>query len=325
MQDKMASRSRALDLLYQVLFRVWVPIFGWSVTRLPLGLLYRIGDRVMLLFLALNPRYRRALHHNFSRILGEREDAPRVRETARAMARHLARYWIDFFYWSERGGEAAQGAVVGVENRDALARCLAGGRGALLLTAHLGNWEMGGLLLERSGVEVAVVYVPDRFKALEAFRSRYRRRAGVTEIPLRSDPLAPLPVLRVLRSGGVVAVQGDRDFDNTGHPVPFFGETAWFPRGPARLALISGAPILPVFILREKDGPRAGSGGFRVHFFDPIEPVGDARSPEALDAIVRRTAGIIEAMVRSHPEQWYCFYPFWDDPSRRRQAPIAVT
>jgi len=316
MQAKMASRSRLLNGAYRRLLQVLMPLFGLLARSLPLGLLYAIGRPIIGAFLLLRPKYERSLRSNLSQILGESEASPAVRSLARRVAQNHGRYSIDFFYWSERGGAAARAAVSGVENLAAMERCLASGRGCVFLTAHLGNWEMGGLLLGDRAREVAVVYVPDRFERVEEYRSRYRRRAGLTEIPVASDAFSALPALRILRSGGVVAVQGDRDFNDSGTAQEFFGRPAFFPRGPAMLALLSGAPILPVFILRMPDAGRAGSGGFRIVFFDPIEPRGDARDEGAVEAIVAETASAIETMVRDHPDQWYCFYPFWDDPTR---------
>jgi KDO2-lipid IV(A) lauroyltransferase len=133
---------------------------------------------------------------------------------------------------------------------------------------------------------------------------------------MTNDPLSALGALRVLRSGGVVAVQGDRDFNDSGIPVPFFGRMAWFPKGPAVLSLISRSPILPVFILRAEDGNGAGSGGFRVIVCDPVEPAGESGDEAAVERIVRQCVAIMECVIRAHPDQWYCFYPFWDDPSR---------
>src|SRR5947208_1235737 len=89
------------------------------------------------------------------------------------------------------------------------------------------GWSVRHLPLGGRAGEIAVVYVPDRFEIIEAYRSAYRRRAGVTEIPVTNGPFSALGALRVLRSGGVVAVQGDRDFNDSGLALPFFGRTAW--------------------------------------------------------------------------------------------------
>jgi lauroyl/myristoyl acyltransferase len=324
MQSKMASRSRWLNRFYQALLRVFIPLLRAIAKVLPLRLGYGAGRLVVMFFLLVRPKYLRALRANLAQILDESPGSKRVSRLARRSALNHARYWIDFFHWSERGSERASGAIRSIENESAFELCMGSGRGCILLTAHLGNWEMGGLLLGHRASEVAIIYVPDRFEAVEACRSFYRTRTGLTEIPLTNDPLSVLPALRILRSGGAVAVQGDRDFDNKGLPVPFFGREAYFPRGPAMLSLLSGAPILPVFILRLEDGAGAGSGGFRIVFLDPIEPMGDARDDQAVRSLVGHTVGAIETMVKEHPEQWYCFYPFWNDPTRvesRRESP----
>lgn len=305
--------------------RVLWPVVCGSPRVLPLGVLYAIGWSVIHLFLLLRPKYLRALRSNLSQILGEPDDSLRVRRLAKRVAVNHARYWIDFLYWSQRDPREARAAVRTVENLPAVERCLGSGRGCIILTAHLGNWEMGGLLLGDDAARVAVVYVPDRFDVVESYRSLFRQRTGLIEIPLTGDALTALPVLRVLRSGGAVAVQGDRDFNDSGISVSFFGKSTYFPRGPATLALIAKVPILPAFILREEDTAGAGSGGFRVIFADPIEPVGNPRDEDAIRPLVAKTAEVIERVVREHPDQWYCFYPFWDDATRDRGAPRRTT
>jgi len=110
-----------------------------------------------------------------------------------------------------------------------------------------------------------------------------------------------------------VAMQGDRDFNNTGIAVPFFGREAYFPRGPFRVAMATEATALPAFIVRVPDGR------YRAIIEDPLPIDRDGDREAALRRNVERYVAILERYVRQYPEQWYCFYPFWDDPSR--QAP----
>ena len=326
----MASRNRLLNRFYRNLLGTAFPVAVWSCRHLPARVLDLAIRAIIATFMLLRPKYGRAVRSNYARILDASQDSPRVRALARRMMLNHMRYWAEFFYWSGRGAEAARAAILEVRNQQALDGCIASGRGCLVLTAHLGNWEMGGLLLEDRAREVAVVYVPDRFEVIESYRSRYRRLARVTEIPIGDNAFSALPVIRVLRSGGVVAVQGDRDFDDSGVPVPFFGKPARFPRGPVVLAMMAKVPILPVFILQSEEKSR---GGFRIVFFDPIEPQGDPRDLPAVDAVVARIAATIESIVREAPAQWYCFYPFWEDTAAippaadqsRRVAPTAAT
>ncbi len=132
--------------------------------------------------------------------------------------------------------------------------------------------------------------------------------AGVTEIPIDKSFLATLAVMRALESNSIVAMQGDREFNNTG---PFFGRDAFFPRGPLRVAMATEAAVLPAFIVRVREGR------YRAVVEKPlsIERGGDREA--ALRENLRRYVAILQRYVAASPEQWYCFYPFWDDPSRQ--------
>src|SRR2546422_8771705 len=129
MKAKMAPRSRFVNRVYQRFFSLWVPIFGWSVRHLPLWLLYALGRAVLRPFLLLRPKYEQAIRRNYAQILGESPDSTRVKALTRRMALNHGRYWIDFFYWSERDGELARQAISTVENLEALMRCSDSGRG----------------------------------------------------------------------------------------------------------------------------------------------------------------------------------------------------
>jgi len=162
---------------------------------------------------------------------------------------------------------------------------------------------------------IHVVLVPDIFPGVERERQRLHARAGVTEIPIDNTPIPTLAVMRALEKNGIVAMQGDRDFNNTGVSVPFFAKDAWFPRGPFRVAMATGAEVLPAFILRTEDGR------YRAIIEEPLEIERGGDRDEALRANLARYVAILERYVGAHPEQWYCFYPFWDDPSRASRAP----
>src|SRR5262249_55567826 len=177
----------------------WVPAFGFLVRHAPMGFNYRIARGVARLFVLLRPKYERAIRGNLAQIFGEPEDSPRVRENARRMTFNHLRYWIDFFTWSECGAEAAQKQIRAIEGLDVLEACARGKNGMIALTAHLGNWELGGLLLGGHASELAVVYVPDRFELIEEYRSAYRRKAGVTEIAITDGPFSAVEAMPSLR------------------------------------------------------------------------------------------------------------------------------
>jgi KDO2-lipid IV(A) lauroyltransferase len=162
------------------------------------------------------------------------------------------------------------------------------------------------VLLKPLGVDLSVVYVRDQFEDVEASRALLRRATGVGEIPIRpQETLSSLPVLRALRENRLVALQGDRDFNDKGVPVEFFGEPVPFPTGPFHLALLTGAPLLPSFIVYTT-GQR-----FTIEVGEPIrlEPTGDRQADVArgLEQWVR----VLEAAVRRWPTQWYTFFDYW--------------
>ena len=200
-----------------------------------------------------------------------------------------------------------------VESVIGYSRIVAGrerGNGVILLTGHVGNWEIGGLMLAEMKQPIHVVLVPDIFPAVEKSRRELHERAGITEIRVDQSFAPTLAVLRALKANAIVAMQGDRDFNNTGIAVPFFGKEAFFPRGPLLMAMSTAATVLPAFIVRVPDGR------YRAIVEEPLEIVREGDRETALAENVRRYVAILERYVAANPEQWYCFYPFWEDPSR---------
>ena len=145
--------------------------------------------------------------------------------------------------------------------RDALAE----GRGVLLLTAHVGNWEAAGQLLTRLNVPITVTgfdkETPEIRKLLnDASRQNFRL------LPLTGGPTDAIPLVAALRRGEVVAMLGDRAYGSPAAGIPFFGGTAAFPIGAYVMASIAGAPLMHVFSLRES------GGHYRFFGFPPQHP-----------------------------------------------------
>ena len=203
---------------------------------------------------ALRPKYLRAAGANLAIILGLPASSAEVRAKAWAMVDSHFAAWVDFLQFATREREAAARLVEGVVGYSHIVEGRLAGKGVLLLTAHLGNWEVGGLMLAQMKQPIHVVLVPDIFPGVERQRRRLHEASGVTEIRVDRSFVPTLSVLRALSGNGIVAMQGDRDFDNTGVAVPFFGREAFFPRGPLRVAMASGATVLPAFIVRMPDG-----------------------------------------------------------------------
>jgi len=316
-QEKMASRSRVVRALASATSHVWFPASLLFARSLPRRVGTPLARGVGGAYFRLRPKYLKAVQANLSVILGEAPDSETVRRAAAEMVRGHSSAWFDFLAFASRPPQESAMLVESVVGFSRLVEGRLEGKGVLLVTAHLGNWEIGGLMLAQVKQPIHVVLVPDMFSGVESVRRRLHARAGVTEISVDRSFVPTLSVLRALDDNAVVAMQGDRDFDNTGVAVPFFGREAYFPRGPLRVAMATGATVLPAFIMRIPDGR------YRAIIEEPLEIDRTADRDTALARNLARYVAVLERYVRAYPEQWYCFYPFWDDPTRKA-APSEV-
>lgn len=311
----MASPHPVVRAAASAVSHLWFPL-GLAFARLlPRRAMYAMARQTVSRVLRMRPKYVAALRKNLSVILGRPEDSREVGETARRLIDAHFFSWIDFLHFASRPPEKSSRLVESVVGYSRIVEGLERGKGVLLLTGHLGNWEVGGLMLAEMRQPIHVVLVPDMFPAVEAARRRLHERAGVTEIPVDRSIVPTLTVLRALAGNAVVAMQGDRDFDNSGSAAPFFGKPAYFPRGPIRVAMATGAVVLPAFIVRVPDGR------YRAIVEEPLEIERGGDREAAFEANLRRYVRILERYVAEYPEQWYCFYPFWEDPSRASKSP----
>jgi len=308
----MQSDSKLLGLLYGAVFGTLFPLFHFaarSFTRRERG--HDIADQIANAFMDLRPKYLDAILGNTARVLGLPPTHPRVDRVARDMVRQHARAWVDFFHFGQRPAEEALSQFASLEGMAGFDEVLAQGKGAILLTAHAGNYELGGILLRARNLKVHAVYKPDRFEAVERLRESMRAQGGVVGIPVDGVGFSTLPLVKLLREGALVGMQGDRDFSLNGVPMSFFGRDVPFPRGPWELAAMTGAPIVTSFFYTDEDRR------FHAHFGAPIHIQGGrGERMAAIEAGMRSYVTELEALIRRHPSQWYCFYPFWDDPAR---------
>jgi KDO2-lipid IV(A) lauroyltransferase len=212
--------------------------------------------------------------------------------------RHFAVCFADLVSTNRSRGRPDR-MVAAIEGDEHLLGAAAGGGGLVLLTAHLGNWELGGrLLAARLGRPTHVVVAAEADPRVERF---LRGGASPVRFVRLGDPTGMVSLVGALRRGELVALQGDRALGTRGDtPVEFFGVPAPFPRGPFVLARAAGVPVVPAFCLLDADRR------YTVVMAEPIR-VG----PDGDGAALARWVGVLEAMVRRAPEQWFNFYDVW--------------
>lgn len=291
-------------------FGLWFPFFRWLVTAFPPEWVARLAAATAERAMWGRENVREAILENHAAVLGLPPWRREVEESAREMLGHHSRSWIDLLRFSARPPTDLEAVVPERVGTEHLLAARDAGRGAILLTAHVGNFEIGGFFLQAVGLKVAVVYLPDPSPVVERDRTAARDRLGIRSIPLVSE-LSAVKVLRSLEEGYFVAIQGDRDYGGTGRKMPFLGREVSFPVGPFRIAAAAGVPLLPVFVLR-------GEGGRYRTVVEPPIRVDAARRGERDEAERRAMTdfvAILERTIRDNHAQWYTFARFWEPPA----------
>jgi KDO2-lipid IV(A) lauroyltransferase len=231
------------------------------------------------------------------------EWTPRARSrVARASYRHLAREAVVLFRlggWSpEQVRERTE--VEGIEAvREALERT----GGVVLLTGHLGNWELSAAAVAAAGLPLDVIAKGMANRRFEEELFRTRARLGMRVVRMNEARRA---VLAALRQGRAVGIVGDQDARRSGVFVPFFGRLASTARGAAVFALRTGAPVFLTFALRAPGvTPRYTMRFERLDF----QPAGDA--DQDVERFARAYMAAVEAAVREAPEQYFWHHRRW--------------
>lgn len=244
---------------------------------------------------------RKVVDENLQRAFPERDRAWRRRVAARSY-RHFGCEAIATF---RLAGETAESlsARVEIHGLDIVQRLQAEGRGAIFVTGHIGNWEIGGAGTAARGYPVEPVAFPQHNPLFDRDLMEVRERLGMKVI-VRDD--AYKAVLESLARGHLPAIVGDQNASSHGLFVDFFGRPAATHRGPALFSLRSDAPIVFGVALARPGRPRR----YVIHFEEiPFERTGDV-SRDVL-CMTQRHVTALERWVRSHPDQYFWQHKRW--------------
>ncbi len=188
----------------------------------------------------------------------------------------------------------------------------AGPKGSILLTAHLGSWELAsGLLGSRLKAPFDIVAYDGEEPQVRAAIERSSEKFKPNILLVGKGELAALDILRALRAGHMVALQGDRTLDERTVEVDFLGHPAHFPVGPFVIAALSGATVVPAFNIR------IAPYQYEFFAFEPTTYAFDRsrNKNEQLTEWVQAYVRKVEQLVSKHPFQWFNFFDFWARPA----------
>lgn len=269
----------------------------------PSPIKYWVALRVSDLHFIFKKKDRQVVSRNLKNIHSQKNKF----QSAKDIFHNFAKYLIDFLFMSQLNRYNWRKWVKTV-NEEYFDNAYKEGKGIIALTAHIGNWELGGIILSLIGYPTSAIVLPQRNRLVNSLFLKQRQSKGLKTTSLG---LGLRESFQKLKKGEIVAILGDRNIRDkslsraSGVEVEFFGKKAYFPRGPAVLAYWTNAIILPGFTIRGKDNK------YTLFFERPI-PIERYEDKEKFVTVnTQKIAKVIEKYVSLYPEQWCVFEEIW--------------
>ena len=285
--------------------RPWVYTLNRGLAQLvPLSFGYWLSVPISDIFYALWRSKRETAKRNHARILGRPVDDPLVEHMAHRTFRHFGRYIVELLSVQGWSLDSMRDRIE-IEGDEHFDEARAYGKGVIFAGAHIGSIEVASTLVLLKGFKITSVAERLNPKMLMDWVVACRAEMGVELLPATGSGMA---LVRRLRRGEMVALVVDAGVSGgDGLSVRFFDHETVFPAGPARLARISGAPVVFGWAAREPGGRYVAHVSAPILSDRNLDPDEDARR------ITHRLASDFEQAVRRHPEQWYVFRNMWPE------------
>jgi Kdo2-lipid IVA lauroyltransferase/acyltransferase len=287
--------------------RTWIEyIVAWTILKVvslaPRAVALKAGRAVGALACAALPHLRRHAEINLRLAFPDSDERERKR-IRRGVFRNLGRLLGEISQFPRLNRENISSVVIyeGLENYlDAVAQ----GRGVILLTGHIGAWELSVYAHSIYGRPMSFLARRIDNPLVERLAESYRARYGNRSIDKRGSVRE---VLKTLKSGGVVGILADLNTScEEGVFCDFFGVKACSTAGVATLALRTGAVVLPGYLIWDEKARI-----HRLHFEPPIDTINTGAQKEDVIANTARYAKVLEAIIRRHPDQWLWIHRRW--------------
>ena len=248
-------------------------------------------------------RYRNITLNNLRSVFVGEKGEKEIRKIARDVFRNLGRTAVECLSLRKFSRKTVKQLMREGDYRP-LKKILSKGKGVIVLASHFGNWEMSSIGGVAFGLDVTVIARRIYYPPYNKFLLSLRENKGV-KILYRDGKNVLRKSLNVLKSNKILGVAADQDVDSVdGVFVDFFGKPAYTPTGPVIMAMLSGAPIVPAFMMR-KDGK------LRLFVEKPIyvEKSGDKK--QDIIKYTQKWSDVVERYIREYPSQWVWMHKRW--------------
>ena len=287
-----------------VFYRAWLWRLGLFFVRLlPACLLRLICLALAELYCRIHPRRHEVVIRNLLPVV--RHDRRVAEKTAPALFRQFALKLMDL--WRFESGVAANTWFTAGTDWSTLEEACQRGKGVLLVTPHLGNWEIGGALLAQRGIKLLVLTQVEPGKGLTELRKTSRARWGIETFVIGSGGFEFVEVIKRLQAGGNVALLVDRPPEQKAVTVELFGRPFLASIAAAELARVTGCALIGVVVVRQ-------AGGYAARILPEFKyeraMLGNREARRQLTQEILRA---FEPEIQQHPDQWFHFVPVWPE------------
>lgn len=271
------------------------------ICLLPYNGVLWLGKILGRLYYRIAARQRRRALQQIQESLGISLEA--AEHKIRSLCIKLGQTFLEMLYMPVLNPETMHRYVT-IENRHYLAEAVDQGRGVVLLTAHIGNWEWLGAFLAMSGFPLAAVIKRQPNDQHTRILNEYRQLAGIEIFARGTTEL--VSAARALKQGKVLGFLADQDAGPNGLFIEFLGKMASTPTGPTIFAKKFKAPVVPVFMVRNPEG------GHRIIIHEPFYYESTGNEVEDSYNITAKMSKIIEQTIQQYPDEWLWFQKRWN-------------
>jgi len=274
---------------------------GLIINIFPLRFGLWLAGSIGWVVFAVLPKERRKMFDNLKNAFPEKKDVE-IEKIAREVFSNLCKNAVELVSFRKLTPRTLDKWIISDGAYEKIDRVLSKKKGVIMLASHFGNWELISAYFTLKGYDGTVIARRIYFHKYDEFINRLRRYVGVGVV-YRDE--SPKKIFRVLKRNAMLGILADQDVDSVdGVFVDFFGRPAYTPKAPVALALASGAPIVPCFVIREKNR-------HRLILEEPLELEEKSDKQETIRFNTQKWSRIVESYIRRYPEQWVWMHRRW--------------
>lgn len=275
---------------------------AWALAGiLPQNFLDVAANKVAIRTYKKNGKGIQRLRFNLARVANLDSNSKAADDLTQEAILSYMNYWVSMFALPKRNKTFIQNNV-SIENPQILEEAIAAGKGAMIAVTHSGNWDLAGAYIAQN--YGGITTVAERLRPVELFDefTKHRKDKGIVILPHRGGTVTPSTVLiNELNEGKLVGLVADRDLSSHGIEINFFGHTAKYPQGPAKIVIETGSPLIPAAVWAEDSRTY-------IKFYPQI----DCSSRDVTE-ITQSLAKVFEEILKAHPQNWHMLQKIWLD------------